>query len=177
MGCSFTLAVDVVLPDDEGLPLGVDELLDCRVILIEPVLVFPSFIAKDAFAEVSDGGLEHAPVCFNVFWIFLGQFSTESSLKLLSGGGVTQPFDVELWPALSFFHPSFPHEMDGHSGANEAVVCPTVICTSHRFGVEHITMVFGADNYVVNEVPGFRTRMHPGCFGFVLLAEKCVGDD
>lgn len=37
--------------------------------------------------------------------------------------------------------------------------------------------VFGADDYVVYEVPELGARMHPGCFEFVLLAEYCDGDD
>ena len=177
MGCSFCLAVDVILPGDEGLPLDVNETLDFGVILIEPVLMFTGLIAEGACTGVDGNRLQQVPVCLNIIWILVGQIRAELGLELLLKGCLTQPFDVELWPALSSLHPSFPHKTDGHDGADETVVCPAVICTGHGSGVEYIMAVFGADDCVIDEVPALGARMHPGCFKLVLLTEECVGDD
>lgn len=112
-------AVDVILPGDKGSPLGVNEPLDFDVILIIPVLMFTGLVTKGACAGHHDGALKHVPVLFNISWILFGQIGTKSSQELLLVGGVSQPFEVELWPALLFQHPSLPHEADRHDGANE----------------------------------------------------------
>lgn len=55
MGCSFKLAVDVILPGDETLLLDVNKLLDLGVILIIPVLMSLLLVTEDAFEGVHDG--------------------------------------------------------------------------------------------------------------------------
>lgn len=76
-GMSFSCgpAVDIVLPGTEGSLLGVNELFNFRVILIKPVLVLFGLIAECVLG-VKDGGLEHAPVCFNILRILFVQFCT-----------------------------------------------------------------------------------------------------
>ena len=141
MGFSFILAVDVILPGDEGFPLGVDKPLDFGIVLIKPVLMFPRFVTKDGFAGVHDGSREGVPMLYNILWILVWQVCAKGCLQLLLEGGFSQSLDVKPWAGLSFLLPSFPHQTDRHGGANEAVVRPAFISTDHCSRAERIMAV------------------------------------
>ena len=49
--------------------------------------------------------------------------------------------------------------------------------TGYHFGVNDVLKVTLVHKDIVNEVPMFGPRMHPGCFKSVLLLEDGVGDD
>ena len=47
----------------------------------------------------------------------------------------------------------------------------------HHFGVNDVLEIMLVHKDVVNKVPIFGLRMHPGCFKSVLLLEDGIGDD
>ena len=49
--------------------------------------------------------------------------------------------------------------------------------SGHHFDVNDVLEVTLVHKDVVNEVPMFRPRMHPGCYKSLLLLEDGVGDD
>lgn len=176
MGFSFILTVDVILPGDESFPLDVDKPLDFGIILIIPVLMFPLFVTKDGFAGIHDGSGENVPMLFNVLKILVCQICAEGRLQVFLVGGFSQSLDVKPRTGLSILLSSFAHQADRHGGANEVVVSPAFISTNHCSRVEHDTVVLGAHNDIVNEMPVFRAGIHPRCLELVLLTEKCVSD-
>ena len=58
---------------------------------------------------------------------------------------------------------------------DEAVVSPT-LCPSHRSGDSDVTDVSAATDGIVNQMPLFRSGVHPCCLVLVYLMEQRVGD-
>ena len=121
---------------------------------------------------------ERMSQCFPIScgYFVVWQVCAEGCLQLSLVGGFSQSLNVKPWAGLSFLLPSFPHKVDRHGGANEAMVSPAFISTDHCSRAEHIAAGFGADNDIVNEMPAFRAGMHPRCLELGLLTEKCLSD-
>ena len=58
---------------------------------------------------------------------------------------------------------------------DEAVVSPTP-CSPHRFGDSDVTDVSAATDSIVNQMPLFRSGVHPCCLVLICLTKQCVGD-
>ena len=59
---------------------------------------------------------------------------------------------------------------------DEAVVSPT-LCPPHRSGDSDVTDVSAATDGIFNQMPLFRSGVHPCCLALICLTEQCVGDD
>ena len=58
---------------------------------------------------------------------------------------------------------------------DEAVVSPTN-CSPHRSADSDITDVSAATDGIVNQMPRFRSGVHPYCLVPTYLTEQCIGD-
>ena len=59
--------------------------------------------------------------------------------------------------------------------SDEEVVSPTH-CPPHRSGDSDVTDVSAATDGIVNQMPLFRSGVHPCCLVLICLTEQCVGD-
>ena len=58
---------------------------------------------------------------------------------------------------------------------DEKVVSPK-LCPPHRSGDSDVTDVSAATDGIVNQMPLFRSGVHPCCLVLICLTEQCVGD-
>ena len=55
-------------------------------------------------------------------------------------------------------------------------LCPPPPPPSHRSGDSDVTDVSAATDGIVNQIPLFRSGVHPCCFVLICLTEQCAGD-
>lgn len=131
VGLPFGHTIDVILPCTEDFSLGIDKMLYFDVVVIEPVLVFPGFVANDVSAGLKKFGLKDLPVFLHTLWIFFREPFKQGVLKILLPVWVSQAVDVEFGAELFPLCPPFLPQLDVHGGADEAVVGPGFVHADH----------------------------------------------